>query len=61
MNGSQFHEWLAAISYIDTISPELHWSFQEFCVGDCKNTELMHAILKGERISFEAPPPDSQN
>jgi hypothetical protein len=55
MNGTYFHQWLSAISYIDTISPDLHWSFDEFCVGECKNSELMHAILKGERVSFEAP------
>lgn len=60
-NGSRFHQWLAALSYIDTISPQLHWSFQEFCVGECTNAELMHAVLKGERVSFEAPKDDSKN
>jgi hypothetical protein len=55
MNGSAFHQWISALSYLDTISPDLHWSLEEFCVGECKNSELMHAILKGERVSFEAP------
>lgn len=55
MNGAAFHQWLTALTYIDIISPDVHWSFQEFCVGECKNSELMHAIIKGERLSFEAP------
>ncbi|MDP9126781.1 MAG: hypothetical protein M3N08_00785 [Pseudomonadota bacterium] len=57
-NGAKFHQWLTALSYVDTISPEYHWSIEEFCVGECVNAELMHAVLKGDRINFEAPAAD---
>ncbi len=54
-DGGQFREWLSAISYIDTVSPQYHWVLQEFCVGKCGARELMKAELAGERISFAAP------
>ena len=56
VEGSKFREWLTALSYIDTISPEYHWTIQQFCVGKCHGNELMRATLTGEKISFEAPP-----
>ena len=58
VEGSKFHQWLTALSYIDTISPEYHWSIQQFCVGKCRNGDLMRAVLSGEKISFEAPQPN---
>jgi hypothetical protein len=54
-DGAKFHQWLTALSYIDTIAPEWHWSIQEFCVGKCSGNDLMRAMLTGEHISFEAP------
>ena len=55
VDGSKFHEWLTALGYIDTISPQYHWVLQEFCVGKCSGRELMRAVLTGEKVSFEAP------
>jgi hypothetical protein len=57
LEGSKFRQWLTALSYIDTISPEYHWSISSFCVGKCQGNDLMRAVLTGERISFEAPQP----
>lgn len=55
---NKFREWLTALSYIDTISPEYRWSLREFCVGGgCKGGALMIAVLTGEKISFAAPSP----
>lgn len=54
VDGTKFHEWLNSLSYIDTISPEYHWSIQKLCVGKCGG-ELMQAVLSGEQISFEVP------
>jgi hypothetical protein len=55
-DGNKFHQWLTALSYIDTISPEYHWSIQQLCVGKCGG-EIMRATLMGEKISFDAPKP----
>jgi hypothetical protein len=33
IDGSKFRQWLTALSYIDTISPEYHWTLTQFCVG----------------------------
>lgn len=55
VDGGKFRQWLTALSYIDTISPEYHWSISAFCVGKCPGNEIMRAVLTGERISFEAP------
>jgi hypothetical protein len=60
LDGSRFRQWLTALSYIDTISPEYHWSIQQLCVGKC-GAELMHATLMGERISFVAPTVETKN
>lgn len=55
IDGSRFRQWLTALSYVDTIAPEFHWSLHEFCVGKCNGNEIMRAVLVGENISFEAP------
>jgi len=55
IDGSKFRQWLTALSYLDTISPEYHWSIQQFCVGKCHGNELMHAVLIGEKVYLEAP------
>ena len=55
-SGNKFREWLTAISYIDVMSPQYRWTIKEFCAGKCIGGVLMHAILIGEKVSFEAPP-----
>jgi len=60
-DGTKFHQWLMALSYVDTISPEFHWSISELCVGKCANVELMHAALTGDHVSFEAPDANARN
>jgi hypothetical protein len=60
-DGTKFHQWLTALSYVDTISPEFHWSINEFCVGRCANMEIMHAAMTGDHISFEVPEGNAKN
>jgi hypothetical protein len=60
-DGSKFRQWLMALGYIDTISPQFHWGIQEFCVGNCGSHDLMKVVLSGEKISFEKPQLDSKN
>lgn len=54
-DGARFREWLTAISYIDSATPQFHWSLQDFCVGKCNGKDMMRATLSGEKISYEAP------
>jgi hypothetical protein len=54
-DGSRFHQWLIALSYVDTMSSEYHWTLQRFCVGQCGGADLMQAVLAGEQVSFEMP------
>ena len=56
--GNQFHDWLIALSYIDTISPQYHWAIQQLCVGKCPSHDLMHAELIGQKVTFEMPQSD---
>jgi hypothetical protein len=53
-DGPKFREWLTAMSYIDVISPQYRWTIRELCAGKCAGGSLMHSILAGEKISFEA-------
>lgn len=53
-DGAKFREWLNALGYIDTVSPQYRWSLREFCAGKCQGNMLMQAVLTGEKISFEA-------
>ena len=53
-DGSKFREWLTAVTYVDIMSPDFHWTVQDFCVGKCKG-DIMSATLKAEKISFAAP------
>ena len=53
-DGAKFRQWLSALSYVDTIAPEFHWSLDDFCVGKCNHSAVMHAKLMGDRITFEA-------
>lgn len=54
-DGSKFREWVTVLGYIDTISPKFRWTMKEFCVGKCGTGSLMHAVLVGERVTFETP------
>ena len=54
-DGSKFRQWLMALGYVDTMSPQFHWAIQEFCVGNCGGHDLMKAVLTGEKITFEKP------
>jgi hypothetical protein len=53
--GSKFHEWLTALSYLDTLSPQYRWTIEELCVGKCAGRDLMHAEVVGEKTTFEMP------
>ena len=55
IDGSKFRQWLTALSYIDAISPQYHWTMTQFCVGKCTGNEIMRANLTGEQIALEAP------
>jgi hypothetical protein len=53
---SLFRQWLVLVSYVDTMSPGLRWSLNEFCVGQqCPGNSLMSAQLTAEMIGFAAP------
>ncbi len=54
-DGSKFREWLTALSYIDSVTPQYHWSLSELCAGKCGSKDLMRAALSGEKISYDAP------
>lgn len=48
-------DWLAALSYLDTIAPQVRWAIRDLCVGrECGGT-LMRAAVSGERVSFKIP------
>lgn len=54
-----FRQWLVLVSYVDTMSQDLRWNLQEFCVGQqCPGNSLMTAMLAAEKISFAAPEPN---
>jgi hypothetical protein len=57
--GIKFHQWVNALSYIDTMSPQYRWTLREFCVGDtCGNGRgLMSASVSGEKVVFSMPQP----
>ncbi|MDR3450537.1 MAG: hypothetical protein P4M15_12485 [Alphaproteobacteria bacterium] len=54
--GAKFHQWLAAVSYIDAMEPQYHWAIRDLCVGHCERM-LMFAALTGEKIEYRPPPP----
>lgn len=48
-------DWLAALSYLDTIAPQVRWAIRDLCVGrECGGT-LMRAAVSGERVTFKMP------
>jgi hypothetical protein len=58
-DGTKFNEWLSLLRYVDIASPKYRWTLKEFCVGKCAGS-LMHAVLVGEIVSFEAPDLDNK-
>ncbi len=58
-DGLKFHDWLSVLAYVDTVSPQIHWVLQQFCVGKCGG-DLMQASLMGEKISFEKAQPETK-
>lgn len=56
-DGAQFHEWVNALAYLDTLSPEYQWRLRSLCVGKCLGADLMKAEVTGERVVFNLPPP----
>ncbi|MFA5040939.1 MAG: hypothetical protein WC464_04825, partial [Bdellovibrionales bacterium] len=34
-DGLKFHQWITALSYIDTMAPQYRWTLRDFCTGSC--------------------------
>jgi len=54
MDGSKFHQWIIALSYVDAMDPQFRWSLSDFCVGHC-GQDLMKASIVGQKIMFSLP------
>ncbi|MDE2030291.1 MAG: hypothetical protein KGI97_06985 [Alphaproteobacteria bacterium] len=54
-DGNKFHEWISALSYIDTISPQYRWLLDSFCVGHCTGQDVMRAEVSGQKVTFSLP------
>lgn len=48
-------DWLAAMSYLDTIAPQVRWAIRDLCVGSECGGALMRAAVTGERVTFKMP------
>ena len=55
-DGSKFHQWISALSYVDTMAPGFRWTLREFCVGSCGGQGLMRAVVSGQKTTFSLPP-----
>jgi hypothetical protein len=53
-DGTKFHQWITALSYIDTLTPQFRWTVRDFCVGHC-TSNLMKAVVTGQKVSFALP------
>lgn len=53
--GLQFHQWITAISYLDTMAPQYRWTIRDFCTGVCPGQMLMNAVLTGQKINMSLP------
>jgi hypothetical protein len=50
-DGLKFHQWITALSYIDTMAPQFRWTLKEFCTGTCGSGQgLMNALLSGQKM-----------
>lgn len=54
-DGNKFHQWISALSYIDTMAPQYKWTLKEFCVGACGTNNLMKAVVLGQKMVFSLP------
>ncbi len=54
-DGAKFHQWITALSYIDTMAPQFHWTLRDFCVGACGGQTLMKATVTGQKMVFSLP------
>jgi hypothetical protein len=54
-DGGRFHEWITALGYVDSMSPQFHWMLNDFCVGKCPGSDLMKATVAGERVTYTLP------
>ncbi len=54
-DGNQFHQWITAISYLDTMAPQYRWTIRDFCTGLCPGQQLMNAVLTGQKIVLSMP------
>ena len=59
VDGTRFRQWLNALSYVDTVSPQLHWTIQDLCVGKCSGSDPMRATVIAERVTFDVPAGDA--
>ena len=56
-DGEKFHDWIAALGYVDAMVPDIRWDLREFCVGVCGGGGgLMSATLVGRKITISLPP-----
>jgi hypothetical protein len=54
-DGSKFHQWITALSYVDTMEPQFRWMINDFCVGACGNQDMMKATVSGHKVVFSLP------
>jgi hypothetical protein len=56
-DGSKFHQWITALSYIDTMAPQFRWTLREFCTGaSCGSGQgIMNAVLTGQKMVLSMP------
>lgn len=51
-----FRDWMLALSYLDTIAPQVRWTVRELCVGnECGTGAVMRAYVIGEKATFRLP------
>ncbi len=55
-DGLKFHQWITALSYIDTMAPQFRWTMREFCTGICGSGQgIMSAVLTGQKVVLSMP------
>ncbi|MBI1274022.1 MAG: hypothetical protein GC131_08060 [Alphaproteobacteria bacterium] len=53
-NADSFSTWMASLSYLDTVAPDVRWSLAAMCIGaECQENHLMAATILGRRISYK--------
>ena len=55
-DGLKFHQWITALSYIDTMASQFRWTLKEFCTGNCGSGQgIMNAVLTGQKMMLSSP------